>query len=139
MEVRRLSQRLTRLALDAIIFKSRLREPRQPQHLARPSLELIDGTPSTGLSVTSDTPVLKKSSPGDGTGFLPVLAYSTAASTPSEAISSGYCCAVAPIAPAATFFTPGQPPSTDTMRVLLSLPAAFSAPYAPAAVGSLIV
>jgi hypothetical protein len=33
-------------------------------------LELIDGTPSTGLSVTGDTPVLKKSSPGDRDGLL---------------------------------------------------------------------
>ena len=41
----------------------------QPQHLARPSFDEIDGTPSTGLSVTSETPVLKKSRPGLGWAF----------------------------------------------------------------------
>src|ERR1700750_200712 len=69
----------------------------QPQHLARPSFDEIDGTPSTGLSVTSEPPVLKKSRPGLGLGFSPVLAYFTAASTPIDAINSGYCWAVAPM------------------------------------------
>jgi hypothetical protein len=47
-------------------FPSSVRRYGQPQHLARPSFDEIEGTPSTGLSVTSETPVLKKSRPGLG-------------------------------------------------------------------------
>ena len=39
-------------------------------------------------------------------GFLPDLMYSAIASTPSEAISSGYCCEVAPMMPSLTHLTP---------------------------------
>src|SRR5579872_3976103 len=46
------------------VLRSGVRPWAQPQHLARPSFDEIEGTPSTGLSVTSATPVLKKSSPG---------------------------------------------------------------------------
>jgi fructokinase len=47
---------------------------------------------------------------------------------------------VAPITPAWTFFTPGQPPSMDTIITLpSSLPTLFNASQAPAAAGSLIV
>jgi hypothetical protein len=46
---------------------------------------------------------------------------------PSEAISSGYCCEVAPITPSLTEATPGQPPSTETIITLPSRPTAFSA------------
>ena len=62
-----------------------------------------------------------------GSGFLPDLANSATASTPIEAISSGNCIEVAPITPAWTFFTPGQPPSTEVISTSPSLPAAFSA------------
>jgi hypothetical protein len=73
------------------------------------------------------TPVLKNSRPGVGSGFSPVSAQVTIASIPSEAISSGYCCDVAPMMPSATFWTPGQPPSTDTMMTSSSRPKARSA------------
>ena len=46
---------------------------------------------------------------------------------------------VAAITPAATFLTPAQPPSTETMTTPFSLPAAFSAWNAPSAAGSLMV
>ena len=89
---------------------------------------LIDLRPCTGLSVMSCTPVSKNLRPGVGFGFLPVLANSTTASTPFDAMSSGYCCEVAPMTPALTFFTPGQPPSTETTSTLPSaLPAALRA------------
>ena len=68
----------------------------------RPSAEVIEGTPSTGLSVTSATPVSKKSLPGVFSGFSPVSAHVLTASTPKAAMSSGYCCEVAPSAPSAT-------------------------------------
>src|SRR5688572_11878800 len=45
----------------------------QPQHFARPSSTLSEGTPSTGLAVMSSTPVLKKSRPGVFSGFFLVL------------------------------------------------------------------
>ena len=70
---------------------------------------------------------------------MPSFANATTASTPISAIFSGYCCEVAPITPPLTFSTPGQPPSTETIMTSFSLPAAFSASYAPAAAGSLIV
>ena len=57
----------------------------------------------------------------------------------SSAIFTGYCCAVAAIAPDATSLIPWQPPSTETSTTPFSFPAALSALYAPAAVGSLIV
>src|ERR1700740_3539980 len=50
---------------------------------------------------------------------------SATASTPLEAINSGYCCAVAPMAPCFTLLTPGQPPSTATTNTPFSLPAAL--------------
>ena len=74
-----------------------------------PSSTLIDGTPGTGLSVTSFSPVSMLC------GFLPVLMYSATASTPSAAISSGYCWEVAPMMPSLTHLTPWQPPSTATI------------------------
>ena len=99
----------------------------QPQHLSVPSLVSMDSTPSTGLSVTRFTPVSKKSSPGVFSGLLPSLAHAAIASIPSDAISSGYCCDVAPITPSATSATPGQPPSTDTISTSPSRPTALSA------------
>ena len=54
-------------------------------------------------------------------------------------MSSGNCMEVAPMTPAATLSTPGQPPSTETMMTSSSRPAALMASYAPAAAGSLIV
>jgi hypothetical protein len=59
--------------------------------------------------------VVGNSRPGVFSGFLPVLTKLAIASTPFEAISSGYCCDVAPITPALTEATPGQPPSTETI------------------------
>src|SRR4029077_11119148 len=112
-------------------------------HGQLPQQSLVDSsggmlfTPSTGLSVTSATPVLKKSRPDDVVVFSPPRAILATASMPSVAIFSGYCCAVAPITPALTLATPAQPPSTET--IVAVLPAAFSAPLAPTAVGSLIV
>ena len=44
---------------------------------------------------------------------------------PRDAISSGYCCEVAPITPSATFCTPGQPPSTETISTSFSRPMAL--------------
>ena len=85
----------------------------QPQHFFSASSEVIDSTPLTGLSVTSVTPVLKKSRPGEVLGFSPLFLKATIASTPIEAMSSGYCIEVAPMTPALTFLTPGQPPSTS--------------------------
>src|SRR5258708_37549211 len=98
----------------------------QPQHILRPSSEDFEGRPWTGLSVMSSTPVLKKSRPGVRSGFLPDLANSATASTPFDAISNGNCIEVAPMMPALTFLTPGQPPSTETTKVPLSLPTALS-------------
>src|SRR5205807_10614352 len=69
----------------------------------------------------------------DGAGHSPPTA------TPMAAIFSGYCCEVAARWPAFTFFTPTQPPSTETISTPLSLPADLSAWYAPAAAGSLMV
>ena len=60
-------------------------------------------------------------------GFSPVSANFLIASMPIDAISSGYCCEVAPMTPSATFLTPGQPPSTETISTSFSLPTAFSA------------
>ncbi len=55
-------------------------------------------------------------------GFLPVLMYSAIASTPSAAISSGYCCEVAPMMPSLTHLTSlKQPPSTATIDDALVL------------------
>ena len=71
--------------------------------------------------------------------LLPLLASSTPASTPLLASFSGYCCEVAATVPEATSLMPSQPPSTDTMITLLSLPAFFSALQAPAAAGPLMV
>ena len=85
------------------------------------------------------TPASVKSLPSDVSGFVPSAANFAIASTPSSAIFSGYCCEVAPIWPAFTWSTPGQPPSTDTIVTAFSRPAALSAWYAPAAAGSLIV
>src|SRR5690606_301770 len=99
----------------------------QPQHFSRPSAESIDSTPSTGLSVISVTPVSKKSRPGVFSGLAPESAQALIASIPLEAISSGYCCEVAPITPSLTFSTPGQPPSTETIRTSSCLPKDFSA------------
>lgn len=99
----------------------------QPQHLSLPALVSIESTPEAGLSVISVVPVSKKSLPGVGAGFSPLSANFLIASMPSEAISSGYCCEVAPMTPSATFFTPGQPPSMETISVSFSLPTAFSA------------
>ncbi len=60
--------------------------------------------PSTGLSVTSATPVSKKSLPGVGCGLRAVVGpVRRSPRCPSEAISSGYCCEVAPITPSLTF------------------------------------
>ena len=72
-------------------------------------------------------------------GLVPSLAKAATAATPSDAMVSGYCCEVAPIWPAFTASTPGQPPSTETIVTSLSLPAAFNAWYAPAAAGSYCV
>ena len=58
---------------------------------------------------------------------MPSLAKAAIAATPSAAIFSGYCCEVAPIWPAFTASTPGQPPSTETIVTSFSLPAALSA------------
>src|SRR4051794_21625177 len=85
------------------------------------------------------TPVLKNVRPSDTGGTVLVLAYLTTASTPSDAISSGNCIAVAPSLPSAMAWTPAQPPSTDTSTTLSWTPALVSAVYAPAAVGSLMV
>lgn len=60
----------------------------------------------------------------DTAGIVPSVKQ---ASMPREAISRGYCCEVAPITPASTFFTPGQPPSMDTISTFFSMPTAFSA------------
>ena len=60
------------------------------------------------MSVTRETPVSKKSLPGVLAGLLPSLAQAAIASTPFDAISSGYCCDVAPMTPSFTFWTPGQ-------------------------------
>src|SRR5438477_10585948 len=108
----------------------------QPQHRDRPFLVSIESTPATGLSVMRVAPVSKNCRPCVLGGSLPVAIASSAI----EAILWGYCCEVAPITPAATFLTPGQPPSIDTIMTLpSSLPAAFKASHAPAAAGSLIV
>ncbi len=72
-------------------------------------------------------------------GLVPSFASCAMASTPSCAIFTGYCWAVAPMTPSFTFFTPAQPPSTETRITSFSLPAAWSAWYAPNAAGSLIV
>jgi hypothetical protein len=96
-------------------------------------------TPSTGLSVTSATPVSKKSRPGVTAGFSPVRLNLAMASTPSWAIFTGYCCEVAPIVPALTASMPGlQPPSTDT-TVTPSSPASARASDAPTPAGSLML
>src|ERR1700749_1814278 len=99
----------------------------QPQQSFMPSSLLIDGTPATGWSVISVAPVSVKSRPGVFSGFLPVLTKLTIASRPNEAIFSGYCWDVAPMIPALTFLTPGQPPSMATTRTPFSLPSALSA------------
>src|SRR5467141_194322 len=105
-----------------------------PQQFAVPNFVSLLSTPDIGLSVMSGTPVGVIAE-----GFFPVFAYSTPASTPMTAILSGYCCEVAARWPAFTFFTPTQPPSTETIRTPVALPADLSAWYAPAAAGSLIV
>src|SRR5688572_12393632 len=105
-----------------------------PQHSAVPAATSLLSTPACALAAISVTPVSVYP-----LGFLPLLAYSTPASTPIAAIFSGYCWLVAAITPAPTFFTPSQPPSTLTITTFFSLPAFFSALYAPAAAGSLIV
>src|SRR4029453_7856775 len=96
---------------------------------------LFERTPATAFLAMRLTPVSVYPD-----AFLPVFAYLTTAPTPSDAISSGYCCEVASMTPARTFRTPAQPPSTDTIVVpALVLPAFFSAVQAPAALGPLIV
>src|SRR5688500_16033933 len=105
-----------------------------PQHSAVPAATSLLSTPESGLAAISVTPVSLYP-----LGFLPLLASSTPASTPIAAIFSGYCWLVAAITPAPTFLTPSQPPSTLTITTFFSLPAFFSALYAPAAAGSLIV
>jgi hypothetical protein len=64
------------------------------------------------------TPVSKKDLPGHGSASCRP-ANLAIASMPSAAIFSGYCCEVAPITPSLTEATPGQPPSTETMDVVL--------------------
>src|SRR5688572_23351648 len=105
-----------------------------PKHSSRPVLTSLLSTPFTGLAAMSETPVSVYP-----LGFLPVLMNAAPAATPSAAIFSGYCCAVAAIRPAPTSLTPSQPPSTETITTPFSLRAALKALYAPAAVGSLIV
>ncbi len=105
-----------------------------PQQRSRPLVVSMLSRPSTGLSVTSATPVSKKSRPGVTAGFSPPRAILAIASTPSWAIFNGYCCEVAPIVPFFTLLTPSQPPSTDT--IVAFTPAALSASDAPAASGS---
>ena len=77
----------------------------QPQHFFKASSEVIDSTPGTGLSVMRVTPVLKNFRPGVFSGFFPVFLKFTMASTPIDAINSGYCIEVAPIKGNACYFS----------------------------------
>src|SRR3954470_17650457 len=74
----------------------------QPQQVDFPAAVSTLSTPSCGSSVTSLTPVSKKSRPGLVFGLVPSLASLAIASTPLAAISNGYCCAVAPMMPSLT-------------------------------------
>ena len=85
----------------------------------------IDVTPAAGWSVTKFTPVLKKVKPADTDGLVPSFANAAIASMPFDAINNGYCCEVAPITPDLTEATPGQPPSTETIKA--DFPAFFNA------------
>src|SRR2546426_1293711 len=105
-----------------------------PQQFSVPNFVSLLSTRGMGLSVMSVTPVSVYPD-----AFFRVFAYSTPASTPMAAIFSGYCCEVAARWPAFTFFTPTQPPSTETIKTPFCLPADLSAWYAPAAAGSLMV
>jgi hypothetical protein len=93
-----------------------------PQHASMPNVVSLLSTPARGLSVMSVTPVWVQPD-----ALLRDLAYSTPASTPSDAIFNGYCCDVAAMMPALTFFTPEQPPSTETIIAAFSFPADLSA------------
>src|SRR6185312_867640 len=95
----------------------------QPQQFWRPKAVSLDSTPDCGWSVMSVTPVSTKVLPAVAWGLVPSFAK---AATPSCAIFSGYCCDVAPSWPALTAWTPGHPPSTETIVTDLSLPAALS-------------
>ena len=59
-------------------------------------------TPAAGLSVTSATPVSKKALPSVGAGFVAVLGALRDRLDAERAISSGYCCEVAPMTPSLT-------------------------------------
>ncbi len=57
-------------------------------------------------------------------GRSPAACPTAIASSAIDAILCGYCCEVAPMTPASTFLTPGQPPSIETISTLpSSLPA----------------
>src|SRR6185295_9506639 len=102
-------------------------QDRQPQQFCWPKVVSWDGTPVCGWSVIRLTPVSTKVLPAVFSGLVPSLANAAIAFTPSCAIFSGYCCEVAPIWPAFTAATPGQPPSTETIVTSFCLPAASRA------------
>ena len=104
-------------ALRLLVSSSRrIRRSKEisPSRASGPPSTSIDGTPSTGLSVISVAPVSRKLEAGSIFGHRAVLAKLIASSA-IDAILSGYCCEVAPMTPALTFFTPGQPPSIETI------------------------
>src|SRR6218665_61309 len=105
-----------------------------PQHRLAPVFTSWLSTPACGLAAISVTPgsVWPRA-------FWRVLAAAPPAATPMAAMRSGYCWLVAAITPRPTSAMPAQPPSTDTMSMFFSLPAAFNALWAPAPAGSLMV
>ena len=106
----------------------RVQSEAQPQHLAVPSLVSIELTPTAGLSVTRFTPVSKKSLPSVGFGLVAGLGEGCDRLDAERSHQQRILLRRgADHSLGDRFFTPGQPPSTETIRTLPSMPTALSA------------